>query len=57
MIVKLQCLIFLVFGFLCWHGVDDVIEEARQEAQAGATISILLSMPIGALPNIKVGES
>jgi len=55
MIVKLQCLIFLVFGFLCWHGIDDVIEEARQEAQAGETISILLSMPISTLPNIRAG--
>lgn len=50
MIIKMQCIIALVFGFMAWHGLDDAIRVAKRDAEN----AVLISLPIEALIKIEV---
>jgi hypothetical protein len=52
MIINLQCIVFFLFGFLCWNGVDDAIKTARRDAEN----AILISLPLEVLTQMKVSD-
>lgn len=51
MIIKAQALVFILFGMVAWHGVDNAIEAARRDTFA----SVIQQMTLAQLTDYNIG--
>jgi len=52
MIFKFQACVFICFGVMAWHGIDELVLDAKRQGK----IEIIFNASIEALPHISTRD-